>query len=127
HADIDPTTHLTSRVLRELTSCSSPRLLLSAHTFYLELFAEKWDQAYPASSRIWRTHWSYMGPLFNSPARRRDSLSYLDDFHSGCRWGYCRVPDWRNESVNWSSDGERPIEERTTIFPPGSVSSCPKR
>src|SRR5581483_5066143 len=79
------------------------------------------------SSRIWRTHWSYMGPLFNSPARRRDSLSYLDDFHSGCRWGYCRVPDWRNESVNWSSDGERPIEERTTIFPPGSVSSCPKR
>lgn len=31
---------------------------------YLDLFAEKWDQQYPTISKLWRTHWSHVIPLF---------------------------------------------------------------
>jgi len=39
--------------------------------FNLELFAEKWDKAYPAISNIWRTHWSHVVPLFSYPEEIR--------------------------------------------------------
>ncbi len=39
--------------------------------FNLELFAEKWDKAYPAISKIWRTHWSHVVPLFSYPEEIR--------------------------------------------------------
>ncbi len=35
--------------------------------FNLELFAEKWDQAYPAISKMWHTHWEHVVPLFSYP------------------------------------------------------------
>jgi putative transposase len=35
--------------------------------FQLELFAEKWDQKYPAISTSWRTHWDHVIPLFAFP------------------------------------------------------------
>src|ERR1700730_2740710 len=35
---------------------------------YLDLFAEKWDGLYPPISRLWRTHWSHVIPLFAFPA-----------------------------------------------------------
>lgn len=35
--------------------------------FQLELFAEKWDQKYPAISKSWRTHWDHVIPLFAFP------------------------------------------------------------
>jgi len=35
--------------------------------YQLELFAEKWDQSYPAISRAWRTHWARVIPLFAFP------------------------------------------------------------
>src|SRR5438128_5535361 len=31
---------------------------------YLELFAEKWDWFYPTMSKLWRSHWSRVIPLF---------------------------------------------------------------
>ena len=34
---------------------------------YLELFAEKWDRLYPSISKLWRTHWSRVIPLFAFP------------------------------------------------------------
>lgn len=34
---------------------------------YLDLFAEKWDQQYPTISKLWRTHWSHVIPLFAFP------------------------------------------------------------
>ncbi len=34
---------------------------------YLELFAEKWDRLYPTISKLWRTHWSRVIPLFAFP------------------------------------------------------------
>ncbi len=48
------------------------KLLSSAATeaeaqVYLELFAEKWDQLYPSISKLWRTHWSRVIPLFAFP------------------------------------------------------------
>lgn len=39
--------------------------------FNLELFAEKWNQAYPAISNMWRTHWSHVIPLFGYPEEIR--------------------------------------------------------
>jgi putative transposase len=49
------------------------KLIYSAPTeaeaaVYLELFAEKWDRLYPIISRLWRTHWSHVIPLFAFPA-----------------------------------------------------------
>ncbi len=35
--------------------------------FQLELFAEKWDQKYPAISKSWQTHWTRVVPLFAFP------------------------------------------------------------
>src|SRR3984893_10598898 len=45
------------------------KLIYSAPTeaeagVYLDLFAEKWDRLYPTISRLWRTHWSHLIPLF---------------------------------------------------------------
>jgi hypothetical protein len=34
---------------------------------YLELFAEKWDRLYSTISKLWRTHWSRVIPLFAFP------------------------------------------------------------
>jgi putative transposase len=34
---------------------------------YLDLFAEKWDRLYPSISKLWRTHWSRVIPLFAFP------------------------------------------------------------
>jgi len=39
--------------------------------FNLELFAEKWDQQYPAISKSWRTHWTRVIPLFSYPEEIR--------------------------------------------------------
>jgi putative transposase len=49
------------------------KLIYSAATeteaeFYLELFAEKWDQQYASISKLWKTHWSHVIPLFAFPA-----------------------------------------------------------
>ena len=33
----------------------------------LELFAEKWDQAYASISKAWRPHWARVIPLFAFP------------------------------------------------------------
>jgi putative transposase len=38
--------------------------------FQLELFAEKWDQQYPAISKAWRAHWTRVIPLFAFPEHR---------------------------------------------------------
>lgn len=35
--------------------------------YQLELFAEKWDKPYPTISKIWRTHWARVVPLFAFP------------------------------------------------------------
>ena len=34
---------------------------------YLDLFAEKWDRLYCSISKLWRTHWSRVIPLFAFP------------------------------------------------------------
>jgi putative transposase len=34
---------------------------------YLDLFAEKWDRLYCSISKVWRTHWSRVIPLFAFP------------------------------------------------------------
>jgi len=34
---------------------------------YLDLFAKKWDRPYPTISKLWRTHWSHVIPLFAFP------------------------------------------------------------
>jgi len=34
---------------------------------YLDLFAEKWDRLYSSISKLWRTHWSRVIPLFAFP------------------------------------------------------------
>ena len=39
--------------------------------FNLELFAEKWDQHYPAISKSWRAHWIRIIPLFSYPEEIR--------------------------------------------------------
>ncbi|HEU5376956.1 MAG TPA: IS256 family transposase [Ktedonobacteraceae bacterium] len=39
--------------------------------FNLELFAERWDQQYPAISKMWRTHWDHVVPLFSYPEEIR--------------------------------------------------------
>lgn len=39
--------------------------------FNLELFAEKWEKAYPASSKSWRTQWAHVIPLFSYPEEIR--------------------------------------------------------
>ena len=39
--------------------------------FHLELFAEKWDQHYPAISQSWRAHWIRIIPLFSYPEEIR--------------------------------------------------------
>ena len=49
------------------------KLIYSAPTeaeaeVYLDLCAEKWDRHYPPISRLWRTHWSHVIPLFAFPA-----------------------------------------------------------
>lgn len=48
------------------------KLIYSAATeneaqVYVELFAEKWDQQYASISKLWRTHWSHVTPLFAFP------------------------------------------------------------
>lgn len=48
------------------------KLIYSAATeteaeFHLELFAEKWDQQYASISKLWRTHWGHVTPLFAFP------------------------------------------------------------
>ena len=48
------------------------KLIYSASTegeaqVYLDLFAEKWDRLYPTISKLWRTHWSRVIPLFAFP------------------------------------------------------------
>ncbi|GCE03518.1 IS256 family transposase [Dictyobacter aurantiacus] len=35
--------------------------------FQLELFAEKWDPKYASISKLWRSHWSHVIPLFTYP------------------------------------------------------------
>lgn len=45
------------------------KLIYSAATeaeaqVYLDLVAEKWDRLYPTISKLWRTHWSRVIPLF---------------------------------------------------------------
>ena len=35
--------------------------------YQLEVFAEKWDQKYPAISKSWREHWAHVVPLFAFP------------------------------------------------------------
>lgn len=37
----------------------------------LELFAEQWDARYPSISKLWRTHWARVIPLFAFPAEIR--------------------------------------------------------
>lgn len=39
--------------------------------FNLELCAEKWDQQYPAISKLWRAHWTHIIPLFSYPEEIR--------------------------------------------------------
>ena len=48
------------------------KLIYSAATeaeaqIYLDLFAEKWDRSYSSISKLWRTHWSRLIPLFAFP------------------------------------------------------------
>jgi putative transposase len=48
------------------------KLIYSAPTeseaqVYLDLFAEKWDRQYASISKMWRTHWSHVIPLFAFP------------------------------------------------------------
>ncbi len=48
------------------------KLIYSAATeseaqVYLDLFAEKWDRQYASISKLWRTHWSHVIPLFAFP------------------------------------------------------------
>ncbi|WP_162005352.1 IS256 family transposase [Dictyobacter vulcani] len=48
------------------------KLIYSAATeseaqVYLDLFAEKWDRQYASISKMWRTNWSHVVPLFAFP------------------------------------------------------------
>lgn len=40
----------------------------------LELFAEKWDDAYPSISKSWRSHWQRITPFFDFPDDIRKAI-----------------------------------------------------
>jgi putative transposase len=59
-----------AEVARDLKAIYSAATEADAE-FNLELFAEKWDQAYPAISKMWHTHWEHVVPLFSYPEEIR--------------------------------------------------------
>ena len=50
---------------------------------YLDLFAEKWDRLYPTISKLWRTHWSRVIPLFAFPEDIRKVIYTTNAIESG--------------------------------------------
>ncbi|SRR5579875_81055 len=50
--------------------------------FNLELFAEKWDQRYPAISTSWRGQWTHVLPLFRYPEEIRKVISTTNALES---------------------------------------------
>lgn len=48
----------------------------------LEIFAEKWDQQYPAISKSWRTHWARVIPLLAFPEMIRRVISTTNAIES---------------------------------------------
>jgi putative transposase len=59
-----------AEVARDLKTIDSAATETEA-AFNLELFAEKWDQPYPAISKSWRAHWTRSIPLFSDPEEIR--------------------------------------------------------
>ena len=49
---------------------------------YLDLFAEKWDRLSPTISRLWRTHWSHVIPLFAFPGDIREVIHTANSIES---------------------------------------------
>lgn len=57
---------LRKEVARDLKAIY-PAATVEEAEFQLEVFAERWDQQYPAISRAWRAHWDRVTPLFAFP------------------------------------------------------------